>query len=91
MSRSAWSRSNQTTSLGDRRGLRGAESPISPTDRFRGTNSTCGVIYRLMFAPRATGRGLQAPVLGTFHLNAGQNGFELSHQKGCGRSRSLLT
>ena len=47
--------------LGDRRGPRGAASPIPPTNRFRGTNSTCDVIYRLMFAPRATGRGLQAP------------------------------
>ena len=48
--------------LGARRGPRGAASPIPPTNRLRGTNSTCDVIYRLIFAPRATGRGLQAPV-----------------------------
>ena len=43
--------------LGDRGDPPGAASPIPPTDRFHGTNSTCDVIYRLMFAPGAGGGG----------------------------------
>ena len=35
----------------------GAASPILPTDRFCGTNSTCDVIYRPMFARGDWGGG----------------------------------
>ena len=63
--------------LGVWRALWEAVSPILPTDRFRGTNSKCNTIYRLIFTPWARVWGLQALVLKwcfssmTYHLPIG--------------------